>query len=186
MPPVRVLIDEATLAARIRDLAAELRRRAPEPPYPCMVLEGARPFARELCRALALDPEACDRVRLSSYADGTESSGKVRLLEAPRGDLRGRRVVVLEDIVDTGRSMAFLRPRLEALGAASVEVWTLLDKPSRRVVDVRLDGVGFEIPDRFVVGFGLDLGGRFRDLPYVGVVDGGEAAAALARPGAGA
>ncbi len=142
-----------------------------EEPLLLSVLEGALPFTRQLCRLLGRGVESFDRIKLSSYGDGTVSQGRVEVVRDMREDPRGRRVVILEDIVDTGRTLAFLRKRLFDRGAASVEIYTLLDKPSRRVVEVPLTSVGFEIPDQFVLGFGLDVAGKYRDLPYIGIFE---------------
>jgi hypoxanthine phosphoribosyltransferase len=169
-----VLIQSSVLQARIQELAHALvsTSSGAETPYFVSVLEGASKFENALCDK---HPELAradrDSVKLSSYGGGTESSGKVQLIKDLAGEVAGRRVVVLEDIVDTGRTVHFLSGLLRERGAASVEVYTLLSKPSRRVVDVPLAGVGFEIPDQFVIGFGMDLDGRYRELPYVGIYE---------------
>jgi len=174
VPQFPVLIDGQTIARRIHELARELRVRAEEEPHFIAVLAGARPFADQLLLALGREKGAYDSIRLASYV-GTESSGEVRLLKDLDHDVTGKRVVILEDIVDTGRTILALRSLLFERGAASVETLTLLSKPSRRVVEVPLDGVGFEVPDLFVIGFGMDLDGKYRDLPYVGVYQAEEA-----------
>lgn len=170
-----VLIDSPTLQGRIQEMAGHLRHRefaaGGEDALLLCVLEGALPFTRQLCRFLGRGGEDFDRIRLSSYGAGTESSGRVEIVDDMGEDPRGRRVVVLEDIVDTGRTLHFLRHHLLSRGASAVEIYTLLDKPSRRVVDVPLERVGFEIPDHFVLGFGLDVAGQYRDLPYIGIYE---------------
>ncbi len=164
----RVLIDRPTLLQRIAELAREVRAAFPaEPPCLVAVMDGARVFATELARHLPGFP-AAHAVRASSYGHGTQSSGQV-LLAASAIPVEGRPVVILEDIVDTGRTIDKLRTWLLAHGAVEVRVCTLLSKPSRRVVAVALDWVGFEIPDEFVIGFGMDVDGRYRDLPHVAV-----------------
>ena len=170
-PPFRVLIARDQILRRVHELAcAILASTGGEPPLLVAVIEGARPFARQLQKLLP-GQLPVHEVRASSYGKGTESSGKVTL--GPGADLpcRGRHVLLLEDIVDTGRTIATLQSHFAAAGAASCRVATLLSKPSRRVVEVHLDFVGFEIPDEFVLGFGMDLDGRYRELPDVVVYD---------------
>lgn len=171
-----VLIDSQTIQRRIQEMASELRHSEGENPLLLSVLEGALPFTRQLCRLLGRNVEDFDRIKLSSYGDGMVSQGKIDVVRDMQEDPEGKRIVILEDIVDTGRTLAFLRERLLTRGAASVEIYTLLDKPSRRVVDVPLTCVGFEIPDKFVLGFGLDVAGEYRDLPYIGVFEASVAA----------
>ena len=134
------------------------------------MIEGARPFARLLQRLLPGQPPLHE-VRASSYGAGTQSSGTVRLSGTDGVPAHGRDVLLLEDIVDTGRTIAALRQHFLAAGATHCRVATLLSKPSRRVVDLDLDYVGFEIPDEFVLGFGMDLDGRYRELPDVVVYE---------------
>ena len=107
---------------------------------------------------------------MSSYGQSSASSGQIKWKKRPNADLAGRHVVIVEDIVDTGRTLAALRDEISAQGAASVAVCVLLDKPSRREVDVTTEYVGKQIPDEFAVGYGLDYAQRFRNLPYVGVL----------------
>jgi hypoxanthine phosphoribosyltransferase len=132
------------------------------------VLKGAWIFMADLVRRLAL-PVRCDFVRLRSY-QGTESTGKVEILMDTTRSLGGKDVLIVEDIVDTGITMDYLLKRLRERGARSVEICALLDKPSRRVVDVSIKYVGFTVPDKFIVGYGLDLDQEFRSLPYIGVI----------------
>jgi hypoxanthine phosphoribosyltransferase len=139
------------------------------------VLKGAWVFMADLARQLTI-PVQCDFVRVSSYGMETVSSGQPRLLLDVTEPLDGRDVLVVDDILDTGSSSAWLCKHLRAKGAASVRLCVLLDKPARRQVDIQADYVGFEIPDRFVVGYGLDCGERYRELPFVGLVMGGEGA----------
>jgi len=168
-----VLIDSPTLQGRIQEMAGDLRHSQAaaggEDPLLLSVLEGALPFTRQMCRYLGRGVEDFDRIKLSSYGNDTESSGRVEIVQDMSQDPRGRRVIIFEDIVDTGRTLDFLRRRLLAQGASAVEIYTLLDKPSRRLVGVPLHRVGFEIPDQFVLGFGLDVAGQYRDLPYIGI-----------------
>ena len=160
------------IVRRAHELALEIKRgQAGGQPCLVQVVEGARPFARLIQRALGC--HALHDVRAKSY-EGTVSTGEVRI-EMLGGfsevDLAGREVVLIEDIVDTGRTIAALRERFAALGAARVRVVSLLSKPARRVVDVAVEFVGFEIPDEFVIGFGMDIDERYRELPDIVVYD---------------
>ena len=171
-PPFRRLFANEDIVRRAAELCRDLRAALGEAP-PCLVqvIEGARPFARLIQRGFP--GQVLHDVRAKSY-QGTESVGEVQVdllggLDAAA--VAGREVVVLEDIVDTGRTVAALRRELLGLGAARVRVATLLSKPSRRVVEVEVEHIGFEIPDEFVIGFGMDLDDRYRDLPDVVVYD---------------
>lgn len=168
-PPFRVLIPHAEILRRSHELARALAAELGDAP-PCLiaVIEGARPFARLIQRALP-GQLPVHEVRASSYR-GTESSGRVAI-SGREPPVRGCDVVLLEDIVDTGRTVAALREHVLARGAVSCRVATLLSKPSRRVTDVAIDHVGFEIPDEFVLGFGMDLDGRYRELPDIVVYE---------------
>jgi hypoxanthine phosphoribosyltransferase len=167
-PAFPQVISEDAILRRIRELARQIdAARTDAPPALVAVMEGARVFADHLRELLPGRPPYVE-LRASSYGDRTESGGDVRLGELSF-DVAGRDVIVIEDIVDTGRTVDALRRVLLAAGATSVRVATLLSKPSRRVVPVALDYVGFEIPDYFVIGFGMDVAGRYRALPYIGV-----------------
>lgn len=172
VPAFPVLLDSVTIRERIRALAQALERdheRIDDLLLICVV-EGARTFARHLVGRLSARPEVRE-VGASSYLDGTVSSGKVRLAGAGEVDVTGRRVVIVEDIVDTGRTVDRLRREFLARGAHDVQVVTLLSKPARRVIDVDTNYVGFEIDDHFVIGFGMDIDGRYRELPHVAIYD---------------
>ena len=174
----RVLIGNDPILRRIAELADRIRRDHPdEPPMLIAVIEGARTFARHLQRHLG-GGCAVHEVRASSYGAGTTSSGTVQVQSIGSFDVRGRRVLLIEDIVDTGRTVATLRERLLGEGARECRVATLLTKPARRVVEVPLDYVGFEIPDEFVIGFGMDFAGRYREIDEVVVYDAARALAA--------
>ena len=179
----RILIDEARLATRIQELAREVAS-AYEDPLFVVVLDGAKTFASALLEALGRDQADLDYVRVRSYV-GTESSGRHEVLRDLDHDVRDREVVLLEDIVDTGRTIDFLDGILRGRGASSVDVWTLLSKPSRRAVHVRLRGTGFEIPDEFVIGFGMDFDGRYRELPHIAIWSEEGAARAAGKQGHG-
>ena len=171
-PPFRILFSNADILRRAQELARELQEAlGDEPPCLVQVIEGARPFARLLQQAYP--GQALHDVRAKSY-QGTVSTGEVRvdLLGDLGGDVvAGREVVLIEDIVDTGRTVAALRRHFLELGARRVRVASLLSKPSRRVVEVEVEHIGFEIPDEFVIGFGMDLDERYRELSDVVVYD---------------
>jgi hypoxanthine phosphoribosyltransferase len=157
----------------VAELGEEITRDyAGRSPVIIGVLNGVVVFLADLLRHLDV-PCRLDFVTLASYGEGAESSGEVALLKEPSLPLAGECVLVVEDIVDTGRTLAWLVEWLTAR-AAEVRVCCLLDKPSRRVIPVRLDYVGFEIPDHFVVGYGLDFAQCYRNLPYLAVLKGEE------------
>lgn len=164
-----VLIPAERLAQRISEMAVEVDAAFDERPAILAVLEGARTFANALCARLPGTP-FWHGLPASSY-QGTESSGKVAfgLPTSQEMAVVGRRVLVLEDIVDTGRTVEAVNARLLSLGAREVCWATLLSKPARRVVDCQVAWTGFEIADEFVVGFGLDLDGAYRDLDHVAI-----------------
>jgi hypoxanthine phosphoribosyltransferase len=169
-PPFRILFSRDQILRRTHELARAIAADSGDAP-PCLVvvIEGARTFARQLQRLLP-GHLPLHEVRATSYA-GTTSTGRVQLTVGADLPCRDRDVLLLEDIVDTGRTIAALRQHFLAAGARSCRVATLLSKPSRRVVEVELDYVGFEIPDEFVLGYGMDLDGRYRDLPDVVVYE---------------
>ena len=126
-------------------------------------------FLADLTRQIHL-PLEIDFMAVSSYGDATESSGVVRILMDLERNIQGRHVLIVEDIIDTGRTLNYIIHNLRTRGPASIKICTLLNKPARRVLDIPLDYVGFVIPDRFVVGYGLDYGEIYRNLPFVGVL----------------
>ncbi|HUW97007.1 MAG TPA: hypoxanthine phosphoribosyltransferase [Anaerolineae bacterium] len=133
------------------------------------VLKGGLMFLADLMREIQL-PVETDFMAVSSYGDATESSGVVRILMDLDRNVQGRHVLIVEDIIDTGRTLNYIIDNLRTRGPASIKVCTLLNKPARRVLDIPLDYVGFTIPDRFVVGYGLDYGQIYRNLPFIGVL----------------
>jgi len=135
------------------------------------VLKGSFIFMADLVRAIQL-PLACDFLGLSSYGSATESSGVVAITKDLGDPIEGRDVLVIEDIIDTGLTMAYLLENLRTRHPKSVRIASLLSKPARRQVEVHVDYLGFTIEDRFVVGYGLDYDGRYRNLPYIGVMTG--------------
>lgn len=169
-----VLLDQERIAIRIRELGKQISEDyAGKELVLIGVLRGSFVFLSDLARQITL-PVVIDFVSISSYGSGTASSGIVRVTKDPDVDVEGKHVLIVEDIVDTGWTlkMSYLAEKLLEGRAKSVRVCTLLDKPSRRKVEVELDYVGFEVPNRFVVGYGLDHDGLYRNLPYIGVLDG--------------
>lgn len=168
-----ILIEEAAIQQRVKELAAEIRRGyAPDAPIHFVaVLKGAFTFLADLMRRMD-GPVTCDFIAVSSYGGGTQSSGEVRLMKDVDRRLEGRDVVIVEDIVDTGLTLAYLQEILRARDPRTLRTACLLSKPSRRKVQVPVDYVGFTIEDRFVVGYGLDFDERYRNLPYIAVLGG--------------
>ena len=169
---VQVLIERAAITARVAELAREIQRdtQGRGPVHLVAVLKGAFVFLADLVRAFEI-PVTCDFMAVSSYGEGHVSSGVVRLTKDLDQDLAGRDVVLVEDIVDSGATLAYLQRILRARNPRSLRTVCLLDKRSRRQVPVEIDYVGFVIDDRFVVGYGLDAGERYRQLPFIGVPD---------------
>jgi hypoxanthine phosphoribosyltransferase len=165
-----ILIGEDDLQARIRELGAELSADyAGREVLLVGVLKGAVFFMADLMRSLTI-PCEIDFMAISSYGASTDSSGVVRILKDLDINIEGRHVLVIEDIVDSGLTLSYLVRNLESREPASLEVCALLTKPSRREIDVPVRYIGFEIPNRFVIGYGLDFAERYRNLPYVGVL----------------
>jgi hypoxanthine phosphoribosyltransferase len=167
---MQTLISEAELQARVRALATDITHDHPDGVHLVCVLKGAFVFLADLVRAMTCDV-TLDFMAVSSYGLSTSSSGQVRLLKDLDSGLEGRSVVIVEDIVDTGLTLAYLQEILRARTPRSLKTACLLSKPSRRQIDVAVDYIGFTIEDRFVVGYGLDSGGRYRQLPYVALVN---------------
>jgi hypoxanthine phosphoribosyltransferase len=166
-----ILIDEETLAARVVELGGEVSADYEGRDLLLIgVLKGAVFFMADLMRHLTVACEV-DFMAISSYGDATDSSGIVRILKDLDISIEGRDVLVVEDIIDSGLTLSYLMRNLESREPASLEVCALLTKPSRREIDVPVRYVGFEIPNKFVVGYGLDFAERYRNLPYVGVLD---------------
>ncbi len=168
---MRVLISSKELQARIDELAAAITAdyQGTRPVLIC-VLKGAVFFIADLTRRLPFDLEI-EFMAVSSYGHSSESSGVVRILKDLDTDIEGRHVLIVEDIIDSGLTLQYLTKTLKARNPASLEVVTLLSKPSRRKADLECRYTGFEIPNEFVVGYGLDHAENYRNLPYLGVVD---------------
>jgi len=173
MASVSRLFDEEVIARRVEELAGEIAAVLPREFVIVALLKGSFIFVADLIRALdrASATPMVEFLRLSSYGHGRRSSGVVRVIgDAPK-DVMGHAVLVIDDIVDTGRSLLFARDLLAEAGAASVRTCALLDKPSRREVEIEADFVGFTVEDVFVVGYGIDDAEKYRHLPYIGAVD---------------
>jgi hypoxanthine phosphoribosyltransferase len=165
-----ILIEEDRLLERIRDLGREISADyAGRELLLVGVLKGAVFFMADLMRALAV-PCEIDFMAISSYGAATDSSGVVRILKDLDINIEGRHVLVVEDIIDSGLTLSYLLRNLESREPASLEICALLTKPERREIDVSVKYVGFEIPNKFVIGYGLDFAERYRNLPYVGVL----------------
>ena len=168
---IRVLFDADAIAARIQALALEIKAAAPERLLVVAVLKGSFIFAADLIRALhgvGLAPEV-EFISLSSYRESTVSSGSVAILHDVESDVRGRDVVLVDDILESGRTLAYAKDLFAARGAKRVLTCVLLEKPGKRAVSLTADFVGFVCPDLFVVGYGMDVAHAFRQLPFVGV-----------------
>ena len=166
---MRALISSDDIQLRVREMAADIRRDHPDGVHLIAVLKGAFVFFSDLARAM---PGRCsiDFMAVSSYGKLTSSSGHMQLLKDLDSGLEGRRVVIVEDIVDTGLTLAYLLDILRTRSPRSLRTACLLNKPSRRQVEVKLDYVGFTIEDTFVVGYGLDYDEQYRNLPHIAVL----------------
>src|SRR6266545_3424471 len=167
--PTEILLSADQIQKRIAELAGEIRRDFPGDLHLIAVLKGAFVFLSDLLRRME-GPVSLDFMAVSSYAKGTTSSGEVRLLKDLDTTLDGRNVVIVEDIVDTGLTLTYLQDILRARNPKSLRTACLLSKPSRRQVDVKVEYIGFEIEDRFVVGYGLDFAEHYRNLPHIAVL----------------
>ena len=170
--PGRVVIGEPALRGRIAELGQTIARDyAGQEPVLVGVLQGAFMFMADLIRAIPIDL-VTDFISVSSYESGTKSSGQVRLVSDLSIPIADRHVLIVEDIVDTGLTLTYLKRSLEARRPKSVRACVLVDKVERRQVELALDYVGFTIPDVYVVGYGFDYGGLYRNLPYVAALEG--------------
>jgi hypoxanthine phosphoribosyltransferase len=165
-----VLLASETIQRRVRELGAEITRDyRGKTPHLIGILKGASVFHADLVRAIDLGV-TFDFMAVGSYGASTKTSGEVRILKDLDESLEGKDVLVVEDILDTGLTLHYLLQNLESRGPKSLRVVTLLNKPSRREIDVTADYVGFEIPDQFVVGYGLDFNQRYRNLPNISIL----------------
>ena len=168
---IRELISEENVDARIRELGEQISKDYEgESVHLVCILKGACIFMCDLAKRIRV-PLSMDFMTVSSYGSGTKSSGIVRIKKDLDDPIKGLNVLIVEDIVDSGRTLHYLTEVFRERGCKSVRTCTLLDKPERRVVDLDVDYVGFRIPNQFVVGYGMDYDQRYRDLPFIGVVE---------------
>lgn len=168
---IRVLLTEEEVDAKIRALGKKISEDyAGKSVHLVCVLKGGVFFMCELAKRIEV-PVSMDFMSVSSYGNGTSSSGAVRIVKDLDEPLEGKDVLIVEDIIDSGNTLHYLVEILYKRNPSSIKICTLLDKPDRRVADVKVEYVGFEIPDEFVVGYGLDYAQRYRNLPYIGVVE---------------
>lgn len=168
---IKVLLSEEEVDRRIGEIGRQISRDyAGKSIHLVCVLKGGSFFMCELAKRITV-PVSLDFMSVSSYGNDTKSSGVVKIVKDLDESLQGKDVLVVEDIVDSGRTLSYLLEMLQDRGPASLRLCTLLDKPDRRVVDVKVDYTGFQIPDEFVVGYGLDYNQKYRNLPYIGVVE---------------
>ena len=165
-----ILLSGEEVQARVAELGAQLAADyESREPVLVSVLKGSIIFLADLVRAMPI-PLSIDLMEVSSYGTSTESSGQVRILKDLSTSIEGREVLVVEDIIDTGLTLNYLLRYLHDKGPASIRICCLLDKPARRLAPIEIDYRGFTIADRFVIGYGLDYGERYRNLPYIGVL----------------
>jgi hypoxanthine phosphoribosyltransferase len=169
LAPTEILLSEDQIRARVAAMALEIRRDFPDDLHVIAVLKGAFMFLSDLVRHMP-GHVSLDFMAVSSYAKGTTTSGEVRMLKDLETALEGRNVVIVEDIVDTGLTLTYLQDILRARNPRQLRTACLLSKPSRRLVDVKVEYIGFSIEDHFVVGYGLDFAEQYRNLPHIAVL----------------
>jgi len=175
-PNLEVLISEVQIQERIKELGSQIAKEyAGRNPLLIGVLKGATFFLSDLLRSIDI-PLGIEFMAISSYGSSTRTSGEVRILKDLDVAVEGRDIIVVEDIVDTGLTLSYLLANLKSRGAASVKLVALLDKFDRREREVEIDYLGFQIPDHFVVGYGLDFAERYRNLPFIAILKNPEAA----------
>lgn len=170
---IRVLFDEETIAERVRAIAARIKAANPENLLVIAILRGSFIFAADLVRALhhvGLAP-SIEFMQLASYHSGMASSGQITVIKDVDNSVDGRDVLLIDDILESGRTLAFAKDLMVARGAKRVMTAVLIEKPVRRAVQFEADFVGFTAPDRFLVGYGMDVAHKFRELPYVGMIE---------------
>ena len=168
---INVLISQEDVEKRIREMAAQISKDYEgETLHLVCILRGSIFFTCELAKYITV-PVTIDFMSVSSYGDGTESTGRIKIMKDLDDSIKDKNVLVIEDSIDSGRTLAHLMSFLKVREPKSLKLCTLLDKPDRRVVSVDVDYVGMEIPDLFVVGYGLDYAQKYRNLPYIGVVE---------------
>lgn len=168
---VKVLISEEEVGKKIREIGEQISADyAGKELHVICILKGGVFFMCELVKHITV-PVTHDFMSVSSYGDGTESSGRIKIIKDLDDSIEGKDVLIVEDIIDSGRTLHHLMQLLHARNPKSVRLCTLLDKPDRRVIEVPVDYTGFSIPDLFVVGYGLDYAQHYRNLPYIGVIE---------------
>jgi len=168
---IRVLLSEEEVDKRIQEMGDQISRDyAGKQVHLVCVLKGGCPFMCELAKRITV-PVSYDFMAVSSYGSDTKSSGVVKIVKDLDESLKDKDVIVVEDIIDSGRTLSYLMEMLRDRNPKSLRLCTLLDKPDRRVIDVDVDYTGFAIPDEFVVGYGLDYDQKYRNLPYIGIVE---------------
>ena len=166
----RIMLSKEQIAARVKELAAKLDEDYKgKRPLMVAILKGSVMFFADLLREMQTEV-VIDFMAISSYGNGSKSSGEVRMIKDLDGKIEGKDVIIVEDIIDSGYTMRYLKNLLEARRPASIKLCALLDKPSRRETEVVIDYKGFEVEDEFVVGYGLDYAGLYRNLPYIGIL----------------
>ena len=167
---LKVLFSQEDIARRVAEMGAELAERFQgKKPLFLGVLKGCFVFMSDLVRACPIKSDL-EFIAVSSYGNATSSSGRVQITHDVQQDITGRDLIIVEDILDSGNTLAFLKDYLMTKGAASITIATLLDKPARREKPITADYAGFEVPDEFVVGYGLDYCQQYRNMPYIGVL----------------
>ncbi len=170
---VKILFSEAEIAARVEDMAETLKHAGLQNLLVVAVLKGSFMFAADLLRSMhrkGMQPQV-EFVHLSSYLEGTVSKGHITILKDIESDVSGRDVLLVDDILESGRTLAFAKDLLTARGAKRVMIGVMLEKPNKRAVQVQADLVGFQSPDVFVVGYGMDVAHNYRQLPFIGIIE---------------
>ena len=167
---INVLINEARLNKRIEEIAEQIENEYKGEEIVFIgVLRGAVPFMWELAKRIK-NNITFEFIEVSSY-EGTESTGKIKINKDITNSIKDKNIIIVEDIIDTGRTLTFLKEYIKEKGAKTIKIATLLSKPSRRIMDLDVNYIGFKIEDKFVVGFGLDYNQRYRNLPYIGYIE---------------
>lgn len=166
----KILVNEEKIKETVAEIGEKINNDLKdEPLLVIIILKGSTPFAMDLIRTLTM-PVEIDFMQVSSYGKSTASDGFINVKRDLEQDVTGKNILIVEDIIDSGNTLNKLKTLFESRNAKSVRICTMLDKPSRRVVDVKVDYTGIEIPDEFVVGYGLDYDEQYRNLPYIGVL----------------
>ncbi len=165
-----ILLDENVLAKRIQELGEEISKGyAGEEIMLVGILKGASVFLSDLIRQISL-PTYIDYMVVSSYGNSAETSGVVRIIKDLEDNIEGKNIIIVEDIIDTGLTLSYLSQNLLSRNPKSLKICTLLDKPARREREINIDYKGFEVPDEFIIGYGIDYAGKYRNLPFIGIL----------------